>query len=307
MAANRIVYLAALVGAVVFFWAYREWLSWLLLMLVVFLPWLSLLLSLPAMLSVRVGVDCPETVTAGTEVYASLSGAARFPMPPFRGKLQLGCYFTGEIKKMRRNAPVPTRYCGGVLLTPKRVWVYDYLGLIGLPVLRKQGKKLLVLPKPVALPEPPDLSAYLAMAWKPKLGGGFSENHELRLYRPGDSLRQIHWKLSAKTGKLILREPMEALRGLALLTLELSGTRSQLDRKLGQLLWASRYLLYRGVPHYIQCLTGTGMEHFAVKTEQDLQTALCALLVAPCCEAAATARFPHASWSLHIGGEAHEV
>ena len=50
MTLRRIVYAAALLGAVVFYWAYREWLSWLVLMLLVFLPWFSLLLSLPAML-----------------------------------------------------------------------------------------------------------------------------------------------------------------------------------------------------------------------------------------------------------------
>ena len=299
MAANRISYLTTLLGAVVFFWAYREWLSWMILVLVVVLPWLSLLVSLPAMLSLRVEVSCPREIPLGAEAYGKLRGSCRLPMPPFRGKLQLTNCMNGSIRKLRRHAPLPTDHCGGFLLMPRKVRVYDYLGLIGLPVARKQSSFALVLPEPEALPEPPDLSRYLATAWKPKAGGGFSENHELRLYRPGDSLRGIHWKLSAKTGKLILREPMEALRGLALLTMTLSGTPEELDRKLGRFLWLSRYLLYRNVPHQLHCATGFGLERFAIQTEQDMQLALEGLLTAPCAHSEEEA-FQNASWSYHI-------
>ena len=139
MAARRIGYLAALLAAVVFFWAYREWLSWMLLMLTVFLPWFSLLVSLPAMFTFRVEVSCPKEVPVGTEVQGTLSGVCSLPAPPFRGKLQLESYMTGSIQKLRRHGQIPTDHSGGFLLTPRRVWVYDYLGLLAFPVTRKQS------------------------------------------------------------------------------------------------------------------------------------------------------------------------
>lgn len=307
MAERRIGYLAALIGCVVFFWAYREWLSWILLMLVVFLPWFSLLVSLPAMLKTGVAVRCPETISLGDRAEVSYVGDCALPTPPIRGKLLIQRPLTGEQCVARNESPLPTEHCGALLITPKRIWVYDYLGLLRLPVRKKQAFTALVRPVPVQEENPPDMSRYLVNAWKPKPGGGFAENHELRLYRPGDNLRQLHWKLSAKTGKLILREPMEALRGLALLTLELTGTPKELDRKLGKLQWLSQYLLSKDVPHQVHCLTGSGMETFQVKNEGDVLAMIDTLLRTPAAAEDMRPSYIHASWSYHIGGDSHEA
>ena len=170
-----------------------------------------------------------------------------------------------------------------------------------------QDKKLLLVrPVPVALEDPPDMSRYLVNAWKPKPGGGYSENHELRLYRPGDNLHQVHWKLSAKTGKMILREPMEAIRGLSKVTLLLRGTPGELDQKLGKLCWVSLYLLQKEVPHQIQCLTGRGMVDLDVSGQEDVLAALDVLLKAPVAEKTAQPEYGYASWRYHIGGDGDE-
>ncbi len=57
MTGRRLWYLAALFGCWVFYIAYGEWFSWLALMIVGGLPWLSLLISIPAMLSFRLSPD----------------------------------------------------------------------------------------------------------------------------------------------------------------------------------------------------------------------------------------------------------
>lgn len=307
MAERRIGYLAALIGCTVFFWAYRQWLSWLLLMIVVFLPWFSFLVSLPAMLLTSVTVCCPEVIPMGEYAQAKFQGRCILPIPPVRGRLFVERILTGERWLLRSGMPLPTEHCGGLRITPKRIWVYDYLGLVGLPVRKKQPFTVLVRPGDVPQADPPELSRYLVNAWKPKPGGGFAENHELRLYRPGDNLRQLHWKLSAKTGKLILREPMEALRGLALLTMELTGTPQELDHKLGTLQWLSGYLLSKDVPHQLHCLTGRGMETFSVKHEPDIRDMIDDLLRTPGADPEQQPNYIRASWSCHIGGEHHEA
>lgn len=307
MAERRIGYLAALIGCMVFFWAYRQWLSWLLLLIVVFLPWFSFLVSLPAMLLTSVTVHCPEVIPMGEYAQAVFQGRCILPIPPVRGKIFVERILTGETWLLRSGMPLPTEHCGGLNITPKRIWVYDYLGLLRLPVRKKQPFTVLVRPRDVALADPPQLSRYLVNAWKPKPGGGFAENHELRLYRPGDNLRQLHWKLSAKTGKLILREPMEALRGLALLTMELTGTEEELDHKLGTLQWLSGYLLRKDVPHQLHCLTGRGLENFSVKHEPDIRDMIDNLLRAPGADPERQPNYIRASWSFHIGGEDHEA
>lgn len=307
MAGRRIGYLAALIGCVVLFWAYRQWLSWLLLMIVICLPWFSFLVSLPAMLMTSITVRCPDMIPIGESAEAVFVGSCALPIPPVKGKILVQRTLTGEQWLIPSAGNLPTEHCGELLLSPKRVWICDYLGLLRLPVRKKQAATTLVRPVPVADTEPPDLSRYLIDAWKPKPGGGFAENHELRLYRPGDNLRQLHWKLSAKTGKLILREPMEALRGLALLTMELTGSPEELDVKLGRLQWLSRYLLSKEVSHQVHCLTGQGMETFLVKAETDVWDMIDTLLRAPGAPKGMHPNYIHASWSYHIGGDRHEA
>lgn len=60
MALRRLLYLTALEGCLVLYVFYREWMAWLLLLAVVCLPVFSLLISLPAMLTVKTSLHCPR-------------------------------------------------------------------------------------------------------------------------------------------------------------------------------------------------------------------------------------------------------
>lgn len=289
-----------------FHWAYREWFSWFALVGMVCLPWLSLVLSLPAMVSLRLSVRCQSAAEMGERAAGTIEITCRLPEPPVRAGLRVVHTISGQTEKLKKTVGLPTDHCGQLRLEPVNAWVFDYLGLFRLPVRRKEGGSILVRPKALSMAEPPDLSRYRENAWKPKPGGGFAENHELRLYRPGDNLRQVHWKLSAKTGKLILREPMEPVRGLAAVILELNGTPEEIDWKLGRLTWLSGYLLEREVPHQIICLTGLGLEDFSVDRQEDIQRAVDTLLSMPAAEPGKTAAPVSAAWQYHIGGGGHE-
>lgn len=306
MAERRLIYLASFMGCLVFYWAYREWLSGFLLVLVLALPWFSLLVSLPAMWTCRIRFRNPATLQRGQKAEADYVGETRFPAPPLKGKLIVSNFLSGERQKLRCGDKLPTEHCGVLEIRPKGIRAYDYLGLFRGRIRKRQPYRILVRPEQIPVENPPDMSRYLVNAWKPKPGGGYAENHELRLYRPGDNLRQIHWKLSAKTGKLILREPMEALRGLAVLTMVLRGTPEELDRKLGNLHWMSSYLLQQEIPHRIYCLTQRGMEQFCVADAQQAQEAVDALLCAGKAPADAVPTYNTAAWRYHIGGDDHE-
>ncbi len=296
------IYLALLVGALVFYWAYRQWLAWLLLMGLLLLPWFSLVCSLPAMLSCSLRPGCAAQSRVGTVTPVTLVGKCSLPMPHVKSRLLVENTLTGRVTRIHAGESLPTAHCGLLRITLQGTWVYDYLGLLRLPGLRRRSARLLVRPKTVAVENPPDVSRYLANAYRPKSGGGFSENHELRLYRPGDSLKQVHWKLSAKTGKLIYREPMEALRGRAVLTMHLSGTEEELDDKLGRLYYLNLYLLERDIPHTVSCLTGSGLLSLQVASEQDALAAQAKLLSVPTAAGDAQARYMTGQWSYHVGG-----
>ena len=302
---RRLIYTMVLLGSLVFFWSYREWLSGLLLTAVLLTPIVSFLLSLPGLLSCKISLRCPTHVSVGSQASIGVDVRCPLPAPLYRVRLRFTRSYTGERWKTVPGQAIPTGHCGQLLLQTRRIWLYDYLGLVRLPVLKQQKTTILVRPIPIKPEKVPDLNRFWSSANRPKSGGGYAENHELRLYRPGDNLRQIHWKLSAKTGKLIIREPMEAIRNAALLTLELRGTGPQLDRKLGHLLWMSRYLLEKGITHRICCHTGDGLKLLPVSDESQLEDALDQLLRSTLLAAASQVGYPKALWRFHIGGDDH--
>lgn len=308
MAVRRLWYLAALLGSWMFYMAYGEWFSWILLLTVLGLPWLSLLLSIPAILRFRAEPSGPEDLTIGGVGTIHLMGSCPLPMPPFRGRLRLTHIISGETRRYCTGSSLPASHCGGILVTAEKVRVLDYLGLFSFPVKNTGTKTIRIRPMPLPVEGLPPISQSTARAWKPKFGGGFAENHELRLYRPGDSLNQVHWKLSAKTGQMILREPMEPIRGLVLLTMTLKGTPEELDRKFGRLLWLGQFLLRQETSFTLRVLTGEGLLDFSVDTEAALHRAMDTLLCTTVAKQGSVQDDVYsACWQYHIGGAPDET
>ena len=308
MAGRRLCYFGLLLGAVLFFLLYGQWLSAVVLIVLVVLPGLSLLLSVPALARIRIEPSGPERLEMGQEGKLWLLGSCDLPMPPFRGWLRLRRCLTGESWRYQENKGLLTDHCGGIRITAEKLKIFDYLGLFAFRARHPAEITVIVRPTPIPVPLQEDLQRYLARAWRPKPGGGFSEQHELRLYRPGDPMNQIHWKLSAKTGKRIVREAMEPERGLLLLTLNLRGTDEELDRKFGRLLWMGGHLLGQGLGFEIRALTGNGLLTFPVAGEEALWKAVDTLLCSsPTAEGDLRQQVTNAAWQYHVGGDAHEA
>ena len=307
MAVRRLVYLAAVFLSGIFYIANGQWLSYLILMTVLLLPWFSLLLSLPALLRFRAAPSCPGILSPGQEAELWLLGNCPFPMPPFRGRLKLTRLISGEKRFYQDRSDLSTDHCGGIQVTAESVRVCDYLGLFSFPVRCREPQILLIRPHPVAMTLPEDLQKGIIRSWQPK-NGGFAENHELRLYRPGDSLNQIHWKLSAKTGDLILRQSMEPRQGLFLLTMNLRGSPEELDRMLGRFLWLGNHLAEKSFRFELRALTAAGILTFSLKTREDVTKALDTLLCSGAASQGDLREQPVcASWHCHIGGEPDEA
>lgn len=279
MARRWILYLLAWVGCLVFFCAYQQWFAWLVLVAVLCLPVFSLLVSLPAMLSAKLQMEAPMEVSMGTACSLELYCRSVMPVPMWRCKVRLERPITGESWVLAEDGMLPSQHCGQLICTVEKARIYDYLGLFGLPLRGQHQKEILVRPEPVPVEELPEiLNREHACSWRPKQGGGYAENHELRLYRPGDSVQQIHWKLSAKTGRLILREPLLPEKGQLSLYLQLTGTPGQIDRKMGQLLWLGQCLLERRVDAELHCLTGEGTVRLSITSPESLHDAVDQLL-----------------------------
>ena len=303
MVRRWIIYLVTVALCLLFYFAYLQWFAWMLLVGVLCLPVVGLLVSLPAMLTLRVSVACALPVGLGEEEQVSLQVESKLPAPPVRGRILVTRTITGEKWKLKPGRCLPSNHCGALVCEPIRVKVYDYLGLFFMPAQRKDSLCVPILPKSEPIRYLPDIERILAQSWVPKPGGGFSENHELRLYRPGDSLNQIHWKMSAKTGKYIIREAMIPRNSRIVLTMELQGTAQQQDTKFGQLLWLGYYLLEKELRHEWSVLTGNGLRSFFISDEKSLMAALNQLLAEPPVGEDASWPSMRAGWHYRIGGE----
>lgn len=300
MAGRRFLYLTVLTSCLVLCYAYRQWLCLLLLAVVFFLPVFSLLLSIPAMVRVRVRLNLPKQVTQNTRVTPVLDLSCPLPAPPVRCKLRVHHSITGETLTYTVDAVLPTEHSAALQIRPVRIWAYDYLGLFRRRLRQEESTTLYVLPEPVApkwLPETLQRPSYTEV---PKPGGGFSENYDLRQYRPGDNLRQIHWKLAAKTGTLIYKEPLAPQPDTPILSLILPNTEPAIDDVLGKLLWISRRYLAAQQPHQVRCLTGNGRADYTICDEAELMQVLYALLLSPA--APLEARLPENA-VYRIGGD----
>lgn len=297
------IYLAAVCGCTVLFWAYRGWLAFLIWVGVLCLPAAGLLFSLPGMLSARPEGECPDCVIVGGKASVNYALRCKAVAPPCRWRLQVTNVLTGKTQRLQPKEPLPTQHCGKLNCRTAGSRVYDYLGLFRrkLPV---SELTVTVRPAPLPMDRVPGLEQCLAADWKPKAGGGFSENHELRPYRPGDPLNQIHWKLTAKTGSYIIREPMLPANRRILLEIVVRGTPEELDRKFGRLLWLGQFLENEGIAYEIRALSGVGVERIHVADAQSLIRAVDTLLGRPMASPEAELPTVPAAWQYRVGGEA---
>jgi uncharacterized protein (DUF58 family) len=89
-----------------------------------------------------------------------------------------------------------------------RDWVLESSDLAGMFRSRRRSpdaEVALVLPRFAALDRRPQTRELEASVAAPRAGSG-TELFGVREYRPGDSLRRIHWRSSARHGELVVRE-----------------------------------------------------------------------------------------------------
>lgn len=240
-----------------------------------------------------------------TGVSVKLVHHCPLPPPPIRWGFRAHEGFSDKKLTFTSNASFLADHCGSIDICLKNTFIYDYLGLSRFPIGRKIRSTIIVLPNPVPVINLPSLKKYLTSTWKPKPGGGFAENYDLREYIPGDDLRQVHWKLAAKTGKIILREPIIPIRGKLVLSMILNGSPDEIDRKFGRLLYLATYFIEKDLPLEIRCSSGKGIQSFTVATTADLDSAMDTLLRLPLTEES-TLSVSGASWHYQVGGEADE-
>ncbi len=262
MLKNRILYISFLLCMVVFFVFYEGWFSLFTLWVTLLLPFLSLLVSLILFRRVRICVDAETRLISGDDfsltVYFTEKNA-KDKHKTSRGLLFPGCHFTlkledrvsgkTEKEKMRLNAPDYAAFyeeplhAGTYHFEIQRCKLTDILGLVSIKTMPPKPVFVTVFPR-VTVPSPiPDVRALLPVSFTPSPSQGFSEITDIRDYRPGDPLRAVHWKLSAKTDDLLVKDPQDPVMKHIVIMLTPELDRDKLDITLGEYLWLSEQLL----------------------------------------------------------------
>lgn len=299
MVHRRVVYLLALCAALLFQLTNNNYLAHLLLTLTIAMPILSLVLSLPGMLSCRLSLSAAQSpLRRGSEGIwqIAMESAVPLPVPRVRLRLEMQNLFTGEREKYSmtlygfvRRRPVRRRTkadrCGVLELRCVKARVWDCLGLFSLRCKTPPPAHILVEPVPIdpgPLNIPEGQGVPLEQANAGRTGPG--EDYDLREYRPGDPLRLVHWKLSTKWDELIVREPLEVAAPLPLLTFDHFGPPEAADRTLDRLTGLSRAMLAVQRPHAVAWLdpADASFRRHVIACEQDLRECLLDILSQPC-------------------------
>ena len=255
-------YLLLIALAWLFRASYIGWLGPYIFAAAVLLPLVILLASLPSMTGLRIQLITAPRVMRDSEAHLVLDFSNPHILPVHSVTVHLtvhNCY-TGEVSHLNyifRNIessqsriPLPTHECGQLQCSLQRFECRDLFGLFS--INRKGGTEAscTVMPSAVEADQPVQFETSLNTAeiLKPKYGGGFAEDHDLRGYRPGDASNSIHWKLSSKTDSLIVREALIPENSTIFVVLSRVGEH---DRGLEVLRWLSRKLDELEEPHVI--------------------------------------------------------
>jgi len=286
---RRVTYGATVIAAAALHIAYGQYVTYYILLFLLLLPILSLLLSLPAILLSRAELSGGADVQRGRACEVRLTLSCRFFLPPdvYKVKIEHRNLFLepkGTREKVciyceRRAEQVfepDTERLGTITYRIRSARACDYLGLIAIPIRRSGTVALTVLPnaeQPVPMPE---LLVSSELIQKPK-PLGFSEEHELRPYREGDSINLIHWKLTEKMDAPIVREPQELIRKKVVLSMDLYEEYPAEQSVLEQLRCLSDQLLSGGVPYLLRY----GLKSTMIEGEGDFDRFMKSLLSAP--------------------------
>ncbi|WP_084960453.1 DUF58 domain-containing protein [Thermoactinospora rubra] len=167
---------------------------------------------------------------------------------------------TVDLPRLPRNTPkvisypLPTDRRGEIPVGPLRLVRADPLGLTRRVREYGEAVTLLVRPRTVDLPVPPSGRAHhLEGPTSDNAPAGTATFHTLREYVVGDDLRHIHWRSSARTGTLMVRQLIDASLPTTTVVLDTRGlTEPAVDAAASVAVAAAR----AGFP--VRVLTGAG-------------------------------------------------
>lgn len=305
MAASVVIWLLCAVGFSVWFVFAPSAVTLTLAVGAVVLPILSVIAAFVLRKKVTAELILPDSMLKNRQSTLKLAAENRAPIPFLRVRAEIRAenLLTSETAAQSVNCVLPAKgrsdaelsfcaaHCGVIHLQLKKLFVYDFFGLVPLPVPCTQEKRLLILPDTfepkLRLPLHSGQTEESDIYSQEKPGTDYAEVFQVREYREGDSPKQIHWKLTTKYDELMVRDPGLPLERSVLLFWERGSTEEtpgQTDAMVESLVSVARALLQQGVRCTLVWNSGAGVpEHYTLRQEEELYAFLDKLLQARAC------------------------
>ncbi len=300
MAYSRVIYLLILGGLVWLLFTDYFWVSITLLSLFLFLTVASIALSFWNRGKVDVILQCPEGMEQGNNGKILLYAVNRshLSVPMVVAKVSCTNSLTGNTVDHIARFPVSGKgrhkevikfndaEIGHIDVLISDLYMTDALHIIRFHLPANQHSAFLV--------EPPTLPVFIRQGEAMEMEGtsskysehepghDVSETFDHRDYQAGDSIRSIHWKLSAKMGDLVVREYSKPVEFSLVLLLELAKSSPEaLQSCISYVVGISRELLDEGLLHTIAWYDAAEDEYCSVNVTsyETLEAAILRMIV----------------------------
>jgi len=194
--------------------------------LMLILPIVSLLGGLHAKNNISVSLSTSKAAIVKNEQFVMeiyFSNDSVLPIPRIDLRLTSTSQFTGEVKMEAYSLSVDgkcvtkavckmnAKYCGNIEFGIMYMIIYDFLGLWKIKIPASRSINVSILPNTVEvinnmLKGSTEVFLEEDIYSTRRSGDDPSEIFRIREYAEGDKLNRMHWKLSAKTGTLIIKD-----------------------------------------------------------------------------------------------------
>lgn len=248
-------------------WFFRGYLNLLIAVCMVVLLLYALVSVHIAKRYVSVQIEAPaEYVSKDEEFLIRIKLRNRCILPLVRSRIILytGNTFIGEEEKNFLTVPLKpsgtteilypliSSYAGNIEVRADKILLYDLLGFHSVTVNVKEEENVYIIPRGGSGDEfvLNDYEKGMDEVEESRLSGSdFSDVSQIREYIPGDAMKNIHWKLSAKKDILMVKERlhMSSRKLLAVLSLD-RGNAEKMDAAVETLYSFGLYFIENRVP-----------------------------------------------------------
>lgn len=245
------------------------------------------------MLSISVAIKEGGSKKQGAKGELKVYNPGLFPIVQLRCDMLLHNLLTGEIieqaiylpvlpkRKRKISFSIESKHCGHLEIWFKRVVAVDFFGITRYKVGFSADADTVILPDTFTMRVLPSADSFCPEEndeYEPERAGyDVNEVHQIRNYIPGDSVHQIHWKLTGKYDQLMVKQAGQPLKNSIVLFIDFSSgdlhraSTDCLDALAEVAVSLSQALIDAGIAHIIAWQQSDGeLGHHTVRNADNL-------------------------------------